>query len=175
MEEKINNKRIFRYIPSIIATMILELDLKDEDVFFNKSIKRLSSISPKKSSQSHNLKKIIDHQSSIQTNEEIFPVEYPLNHSIIMSVKLIGFEDLILSMNLKDKKKQSEKLNCEYIPILFSKILLQISAILSENGGEILKCEDFEFIAVWDFSNIENIRLLPKYQRFYAKHALISA
>ena len=57
MEEKINNKRIFRYIPSIIATMILELDLKDDDVFFNKSIKRLSSISPKKSSQSHNLKK----------------------------------------------------------------------------------------------------------------------
>ena len=175
MEEKINNKNIFRYLPSIIAKIILELDLKDEDVFSNKSFKRLYSITSKESTQSHNLKKIIDHQTIIQTNEEVFPIEYPLSHSIIMSVKLIGFEDLIISMNLNDKKKQSEKLNCEYTPLLFSKILLQISAILTENGGEILKCEDFEFIALWDFSNIENIKLVSKYQRFYAKHALISA
>ena len=41
MEEKINNKRIFRYIPSIIAKMILELDLNDEDVFFNNSLKKI--------------------------------------------------------------------------------------------------------------------------------------
>ena len=41
MEEKINNKRIFRYIPSIIAKMILELDLNDEDVFFNNSLKNI--------------------------------------------------------------------------------------------------------------------------------------
>ena len=74
MEEKINNKRIFRYIPSIIAKMILELDLNDEDVFFNKSFKKLSSITSKRNIQSHNLKKIIEHQSSIQTHEEIFPV-----------------------------------------------------------------------------------------------------
>ena len=43
MEEKINNKRIFRYIPSIIAKMILELDLNDEDVFFNNSLKKYFS------------------------------------------------------------------------------------------------------------------------------------
>ena len=43
MEEKINNKRIFRYIPSIIAKMILELDLNDEDVFFNNSLKKYYS------------------------------------------------------------------------------------------------------------------------------------
>ena len=35
MEEKINNKRIFRYIPSIIATMILELDLKFNPIMFD--------------------------------------------------------------------------------------------------------------------------------------------
>ena len=175
MEEKINNKRIFAYIPSIIAKMILELDINDEDVFFSRSRKRLLSVPKKSQNQSHNLKKIIEHQSSIEANDEIFPVEYPLSHSIVMLVRLKGFEDLILSLYLKDKKKQSEKLNCEYIPIIFSKILLQISSILSENGGEILKCIDFEFIAVWDFSNIEDIRLLPKYKRFYAKHALISA
>ena len=173
MEEKINNNRIFRYIPSIIAKMILELDLKDEDVFFRNSQKRTSS--PGTKNKSHNLKKIIEHQSSIQTNEEIFPVEYPLSHTIIMSCKINGFQDFILSYDYKDKKKKNEKLNCEYIPILFSKILLQISSILSENGGEIFKCNDFEFVALWDFSNIEDIKLLPKYQRFYAKHALISA
>ena len=175
MEEKINNKRIFAYIPSIIAKMILELDLNDDDLFFSKARKRLLSVPKKSLNQNHNLKKIIEPQSSIETNYEIFPVEYPLSHSIVMSVRLKGFEDLILSLYLKDKKKQNEKLYCEYIPIIFSKILLQISSILSENGGEILKCIDFEFIAVWDFSNVENIRLLPKYKRFYAKHALISA
>ena len=175
MEEKINNKRIFRYIPSIIAKMILELDIRDEDIFFKKSEKKFFSNLSRSNSNSIILKKIIQHQSSIQTNEEVFPMEYPLSHSIIMSVRLKGFQDLILSLGLKDKKKKNEKLNCEYIPILFSKILLQISSILSENGGEILKCEDFEFVAIWNFSNIENIKLLPKYQRFYAKHALISA
>ena len=175
MEEKINNKRIFRYIPSIIAKMILASDLKDEDIFFSKNKKKSSNSPSYKNSNSYIFKKMIEHQTSIQTNDEIFPVEYPLSHSIIMSVKLKGFQDLIISLNLKDKKGKKEKLNCEYIPILFSKIMLQISAILSENGGEILKCEDFEFVAVWDFSNIEDIRVLPKYQRFYAKHALISA
>ena len=144
MEEKINNKRIFAYIPSIIAKMILELDINDEDVFFSRSRKRLLSVPKKSQNQSHNLKKIIEHQSSIEANDEIFPVEYPLSHSIVMLVRLKGFEDLILSLYLKDKKKQSEKLNCEYIPIIFSKILLQISSILSENGGEILKCIDQE-------------------------------
>ena len=175
MEEKINNKRIFRYIPSMIAKMILELDIKDEDVFFNRSKRKFFSNITRANSNVNKLKNIIERQSSIQTNEEIFPMEYPLTHSIIMSVRLKGFEDLILALGFKDNKKKNEKLNCEYIPILFSKILLQISSILSENGGEILKCEDFEFVAVWDFSNFEDIRLLPKYQRFYAKHALISA
>ena len=151
MEEKINNKRIFRYIPSIVAKMILELDLRDEDVFFNKTRRRFCSIISRASTKTHNFKNILSHQS-FQANEEIFPMEYPLSHSIIMSVKLKGFDDLILSLDLKDKKKKNEKLNCEYIPILFSKILIQISSILSENGGEILKCQDFELVAVWDFS-----------------------
>ena len=158
MEEKINNKRIFRYIPSMIAKMILELDLRDEDVFFKNTKRRIFPKLSRSSGNPHNLKNIIEHQSSIQANDEIFPMEYPLSHSIIMSVRLKGFDDLILSLGYKDKKKKNEKLNCEYIPILFSKILLQISSILSENGGEILKCEDFEFVAVWDFSYFEDIR-----------------
>ena len=36
MEEKINNKRIFSYVPSLIAKIILESELRDEDVFFKK-------------------------------------------------------------------------------------------------------------------------------------------
>ena len=70
MEEKINNKRIFRYIPSIIAKMILELDLNDEDVFFNNSLKKyFSSKTQLKTNikSHHNLKNIIEYQSSIQT------------------------------------------------------------------------------------------------------------
>ena len=40
MEEKINNKKIFNYIPSLILKLILDNPLKDKDVFCeqNKSI-----------------------------------------------------------------------------------------------------------------------------------------
>ena len=37
MEEKINNKRIFSYVPSLIAKIILDKNIKDEDVFFSKT------------------------------------------------------------------------------------------------------------------------------------------
>ena len=43
MEEKINNKRIFSYVPSIIAKIILESELKDEDVFFKKNRNNMMS------------------------------------------------------------------------------------------------------------------------------------
>lgn len=173
MEEKINNKRIFSYVPSIIAKIILESELKDEDVFFNNNNKskktRLSSMSP---TSKH--KQIFDRHSSVQTNPEVFPLEYPLDHSIIMSVKLKGFQELILNLGINDPKRQKEKLNCEYLPILITKMLLQISSIITENGGEILKFTDFEFFAIWDFSNID-IKYIHQYQYFYSKHAVISA
>ena len=176
MEEKINNKRIFSYVPSLIAKIILESELKDEDVFFNKNRKnrkRNTILSP---TSSHNSKyhKIIERHSTVQTNPDVFPIEYPLSHSIIMSVKLKGFQDLILSLGVNDKKQQKIKLHCEYLPIITSKILLQISSIITENGGEILKLDDFEFYAIWDFSNMD-IKFLHQYQYFYSKHALISA
>ena len=80
MEEKINNKRIFRYIPSIIAKMILELDLNDEDVFFNNSLKKyFSSKTQLKTNNNikshHNLKNIIEYQSSIQTKFLIYLIQ----------------------------------------------------------------------------------------------------
>ena len=174
MEEKINNKRIFSYVPSIIAKIILESELKDEDVFFNKNRinkKRNSLLSPS-SKQSHKYSKVFERHASVQTNPEVFPIEYPLPHSIIMSVKLKGFQELILGIN--DPKRQKVKLHCEYLPILTSKILLQISSIITENGGEILKLDDFEFYAIWNFSNID-IKLFHIYQYFYSKHSIISA
>ena len=35
MEEKINNQKIFFYVPPIVAKLIIDSDLKDSDVFFN--------------------------------------------------------------------------------------------------------------------------------------------
>ena len=175
MEEKINNKRIFSYVPSLIAKIILESELKDEDVFFRKNglnRNRNTIVSPKHGNKYNS--KVFERHASILTNPEIFPIEYPLPHSIIMSVKLKGFQELILSLGINDPKRQKVKLHCEYLPILTSKILLQISSIITENGGEILKMDDFEFYAIWDFSNID-IKLLPIYQYFYSKHAIISA
>ena len=172
MEEKINNKRIFSYVPSIIAKIILESELKDEDVFFNNNKSNKKSLSSMSPTSKH--KQIFDRHSSVQTNPEVFPLEYPLDHSIIMSVKLKGFQELILNLGINDPKRQKEKLNCEYLPILITKILLQISSIITENGGEIIKFTDFEFFAIWDFSNID-FKYIHQYQYFYSKHAVISA
>ena len=175
MEEKINNKRIFSYVPSLIARIILESELKDEDVFFNnRKNNRRNTLLISSSKQNRKYSRVFDMHSSVQTNPEIFPLEYPLSHSIIMSVKLKGFQELILTLGVNDPKKQKVKLNCEYLPILTSKILLQITSIITENGGEIVKLDDFEFYAIWDFSDID-IRFLSQYQHFYAKHAVISA
>ena len=35
MEEKINNQKIFSYVPPLVAKLILDSKLKDSDVFFN--------------------------------------------------------------------------------------------------------------------------------------------
>ena len=110
MEEKINNKRIFSYVPSLIAKIILESELKDEDVFFNKHhlILKRNTLSPKLANKCNN--KVFERHASVQTNPEIFPIEYPLPHSIIMSVKLSGFQELILSLGVNDPKKQKVKI-----------------------------------------------------------------
>ena len=176
MEEKINNKRIFSYVPAIIAKIILDSELKDEDIFFNQnnSNKKRFGLSSPTSKELNTNNKIYNRNSSVLTNPDVFPLEYPLVHSIIMSVKLKGFQDLILSLGINDSKRQKEKLHCEYLPILTSKILLQISSIITENGGEILKFSDFEFYAIWDFSKID-IKYIHQFQHFYSKHAVISA
>ena len=39
MEEKINNQKIFHYVPPTIAKILISSDLTDSDVFFNNSNK----------------------------------------------------------------------------------------------------------------------------------------
>ena len=170
MEEKINNKRIFSYVPAIIAKIILDSELKDEDIFFNQnnSNKKRFGLSSPTSKELDTNNKIYNRNSSVLTNPDVFPLEYPLIHSIIMSVKLKGFQDLILSLGINDQKRQKEKLHCEYLPILTSKILLQISSIITENGGEILKFSDFEFYAVISacdiIKKVDNTEIIKGYK-----------
>ncbi len=66
-----------------------------------------------------------------------------------MTIKLKGFEKIISSLIIKDPKNQKEKLYSEYLSLITPRILLQISGILAENGGEILKYSDYEFIVFW--------------------------
>ena len=59
----LNNKRIFSYVPSLIAKIILESELKDEDVFFKKNRfnrNRNTLVSPK--SNKYN-SKVFEHKS----------------------------------------------------------------------------------------------------------------
>ena len=37
MEEKINNQKIFRFVPPTVAKLIISSDLHDSDVFFKSS------------------------------------------------------------------------------------------------------------------------------------------
>ena len=91
-----------------------------------------------------------------------------------MIIRLKGFEKLISSLIIKDKENKKEKLYGEYLSILISRLLLKISGVLSENGGEIIKYNDFEMLVIWNFSTAPQNKVL-KYKKFYSKYALISA
>ena len=91
-----------------------------------------------------------------------------------MIIQLKGFERLISKLIVKDQENKKEKLFSEYLSIVIPRLLLQMAGILTENGGEILKYNDFEFTIIWNFSDAPPNKIL-KYQKFYAKYALISA
>ena len=185
MEEKINNQKIFSYVPSLVARLILDSKLKDSDVFFNdnqnndnkenndmkESIKK--SIKRKKL-KNKNIKKSLDKIDSEFIKPNVFPITNPLPYSLIMRIQLKGFEKLISKLIIKDQENKKEKLYSEYLSIVIPRLLLKISGILAENGGEILKYNDFEFTIVWNFSEAPENKIL-KYQKFYSKYALISA
>ena len=166
MEEKINNQKIFNYIPSLIMKLILDNPLKDKDVFPEQITKKVYT------NHNNNSKSL-----SPFVNSEYFPIINELPSSLVMIIKLGGFYKLISTLVLKDQKNQKEKLISEYLSIITPRILLKVSAIIGENGGEIIKYNDYELIAVWLNDNNKNVKynLFNIYNKFNAKLALITA
>ena len=166
MEEKINNQKIFTYIPSLIMKLILDNPLKDKDVFPEQIKKK---VLPNNNNNSKCLSPFV--------NTEYYPIINELPSSLVMIIKLGGFYKLVSTLVLKDQKNQKEKLISEYLSIITPRILLKVSAIIGENGGEIVKYNDYELIAVWLNENNKNIKynLFNIYNKFNAKLALITA
>ena len=168
MEEKINNQKIFRYVPSLIARLIIKSNLQDKNIFTdaeNTDFKTLrNSIRP-------NLKNTFLTTSLIKTN--IYPIDHPLKNTIVMNIRLKGFGKLISTLSIKDPKAQKEKMMSEYLSIITPKILLKISKIISNNGGEIIKYNDYEFTTIWNFFPKKGI--LQRFKKFYAKKAILTA
>ena len=170
MEEKINNQKIFNYIPSLLLKLIFDNPLKDKDVFCD------SNKNKSKSNQHHFLNNSNNNKSnSLFVYPDIYPIINELPSSILMIIKLGGFMKLISTLVLKDKKNQKEKLISEYLSIITPRILLKISAIIMENGGEIVKYNDFELIVVWVNNNNKTSKIFNKYNKFNAKLSLITA
>ena len=171
MEEKINNKKIFSYIPSLVARLIINSSLQDKDIFSDNL-----NLKPEKEEDS-----ICGTQSkgrstfltSFFINPSIYPINHYLSNTIVMNIRLKGFQKLISTLSVKDPNDQREKMISEYLSIITPKLLLEISKIISNNGGEIIKYNDYEFTTIWNFTPKKN--KLIRYQKFYAKQALLSA
>ena len=172
MEQKINNQKIFRYVPSLIARLLLDSNLQDKDIFSdgrNEETKNLylSKKGPKTSKVRNNFLTT----SLINTN--IYPISHLLRNTLVMNIRLKGFQKLISTLSIKDPKDQKEKIVSEYLSMTTAKILLKISKIISDNGGEIIKYNDYEFTTMWNF--IPKKKRLRRYLRFYSKQAILSA
>ena len=172
MEQKINNQKIFRYVPSLIARLLLDSNLQDKDIFSdgrNEETKNLylSKKIPKASKVRNNF------LTTSLINANIYPISHLLRNTLVMNIRLKGFQKLISTLSIKDPKDQKEKLVSEYLSMTTAKILLKISKIISDNGGEIIKYNDYEFITIWNF--IPKKKRLRRYLRFYSKQAILSA
>ena len=173
MEEKINNQKIFSYVPSLIARLILDSNLKDKDIFSDGSDTNNNQLKESLlfKSQSKFLKNSF--LTSLFINPSIYPINHFLPHTVVMNIRLKGFQKLISTLSIKDPKDQIEKMISEYLSIITPQHLLKISEIISKNGGEIIKYNDYEFTTIWNFKPKKN--KVQRYQKFYAKQALLSA
>ena len=190
MEEKINNQKIFHYVPPTIAKILISSDLTDSDVFFknsnkNKNEKNNININTISNKLENNNKvkeedkkpfdnKTINRYDSEYLKPNIFPISHILDQTVIMCIRLKGFEKIIYSLIIDDKENKKERLHSEYLSVVVSRLILKISSILSDKGGEVIKYNDFEILVIWNFSNIPENKVL-KYKKFYSKYALISA
>ena len=150
MEEKINNKKIFSYIPSLVARLIINSSLQDKDIFSDttnlKSDKTEDSIC---GTQSKGRSTFL---TSFFINPSIYPINHYLSNTIVMNIRLKGFQKLISTLSVKDPNDQREKMISEYLSIITPRVLLEISKIISNNGGEIIKYNDYEFTTIWNFT-----------------------
>ena len=134
MEEKINNQKIFSYVPSLIARLILNSNLKDKDIFSDGT--NLKNKQFKESFIEKNLSKLKGtFLTSLFMNPSIYPINHYLPNTVIMNVRLKGFQKLISTLSIKDPNDQREKMISEYLSIITPKLLLEISKIISNNGG----------------------------------------
>ena len=171
MEEKINNQKIFNYVPSLVARLILNSNLQDKDIFSdNSNSNQLQKSIPINIKQSKGKSTFL---TSFFINKSLYPINHYLPNTIVMNIRLKGFQKLISTLSVKDPNDQREKVISEYLSITTPKLLLKISKILSNNGGEIMKYNDYEFTTVWNFTPKKN--KLQRYEKFYAKQALLSA
>ena len=169
MEERINNQKIFSYVPSLVAKLILDSDLQDKDIF---------TIGEKSSSTKRNRKRSTINfisATSVSINSNMFPISHTLDNTIIMNIKLKGFQKLISHLSFKDPEDLKEKCFSEYLSLITPKILLKISDIIEKNGGEIVKYNDYEFTTIWSFSQKKEKQKMQRFKKFYAKYAIITA
>ena len=171
MEEKINNQKIFSYVPSLIARLILNSSLQDKDIFSDNSNQNENPLND--SIQEKQIKGKSTFLTSLFINPSIYPITNYLPNTIVMNIRLKGFQRLITTLSLKDPKDQIQKIISEYLSIITPKFLLQITDIISRNGGEIIKYNDYEFTTIWNFSPKKN--KMKRYEKLYAKLALLSA
>ena len=169
MEEKINNQKIFSYVPSLVAKLILDSDLQDKDIF-TEGEKSSSNKRQRKRSTINFIS-----ATTVSINSNIFPISHRLENTIIMNIKLKGFQKLLSSLSFKDPEDIKEKLLSEYLSLITPKILLKISDIIEKNGGEIVKYNDYEFTTIWSFSQKKEKQKLQRYKKFYAKYAMKTA
>ena len=172
MEEKINNQKIFSYVPSLIARLILNSNLKDKDIFSDGT--NLKNKQFKESFIEKNLSKLKGtFLTSLFMNPSIYPINHYLPNTVIMNVRLKGFQKLISTLSIKDPKDQKEKMISEYLSKITPEYLTKISEIISNNDGEIIKYNDYEFTTIWTFKPKKNRE--QRYEKFFSKKALLSA
>ena len=171
MEQKINNQKIFRYVPALIARIIINSNLQDKDIFSDGKNDENKNLHYSLGQKSTKIKNTFLTTSFINTN--IYPISYPIQNTLVMNIRLKGFQKLISTLSIKDPKDQKEKIVSEYLSIITPKILLKISKIISKNGGEIIKYNDYEFTTIWNFTPKKS--LLRRYQKFYTKQAILTA
>jgi len=146
MEEKINNQKIFSYVPSLIARLILNSSLQDKDIFSDNSNSKLSPLNYSIAGKQNKGKSTF--LTSLFINPSIYPINNNLANTVVMNIRLKGFQRLITTLSIKDPNNQIEKMISEYLSIITPKLLLQISEIISKNGGEIIKYNDYEFTTI---------------------------